>query len=139
MAQYQGITYPSGRVVQYDVGTGMHDMAGILNGNGWTQATIAAHAGGTRPPATPINCALTLIAVCATAGDSCMLPPAVGGQILWIANGAAASSQIYASTAGAGTDTINGIAAATGIALAAGKSMTLFSPLAGAWFGVLSA
>ncbi|HEY2418115.1 MAG TPA: hypothetical protein VGH84_09355 [Steroidobacteraceae bacterium] len=137
MAQYQGITYPSGRVVQYDLGTGMHDMSGILNGNGWTQATITAHAGGTRPLATPINCALTLIAVCATAADSCMLPPAMGGQIIWIANGGAASSQIFANAAG--SDTINGVVAATGIALANGKSITLFSPLPGAWFGILSA
>jgi hypothetical protein len=68
-----------------------------------------------------------------------MLPPAMGGQILWITNAGGASSQLFASTAGAGTDTINGIAAGTGIALANGKSLTLFSPLAGAWFGVLSA
>jgi hypothetical protein len=38
-----------------------------------------------------------------------------------------------------GSDTINGIANGTGIALANGKTMTLISPLAGAWFGVLSA
>jgi hypothetical protein len=133
------VTYPSGRVVQYSLGTGMSDLTAILNGNGWTAATITAHAGGTRAPATAINSALTLIAVCATAGDSCMLPPAMGGQILWITNAGGASSQLFASTAGAGTDTINGIAAATGIALANGKSLTLFSPLAGAWFGVLSA
>jgi hypothetical protein len=133
------ITYPTGRLVQYNRGTGMNDLTDLLNGGGWTGATITAHAGGTRPAATPINTALTLIAVCATAGDSCMLPPATGGQILWITNGGAASSQIFASTLGAGTDTINGIAAGTGVALANGKSMTLFSPLAGAWFGVLSA
>jgi len=137
MAQYPTTTYPSGRTIQYNLGTGMHDLTGILNGNGWTAASITAHAGGTRAAATPITTQQTLIAVCATTADSCMLPPAMGGQTLLVTNGGAASSQLFANAAG--SDTINGVAAGTGIALAAGKSMMLFSPLQGAWFGVLSA
>ena len=131
------VTYPAGQTIAFRPGIGLHDISMLASGNGWSAASITAHAGGTRTPATPITAAQTLIAVCATAGDSCMLPPAVGGQVLWIANGGAASAQLFANTAG--SDTINGIAAATGIPLAAGKSITLFSPLAGAWFGVLSA
>lgn len=137
MAQYPTVTYPSGRQINVNVGTGMHDLTGLINGNGFTAATVTARAGGTRPPATPLVNAVNLIAVCATTGDSVMLPPATGGQVMWIANAGAASAQIFAAT---GTsDTINGVAAATGVALAAGKSDTVFSPLPGAWFTVLSA
>jgi pheromone shutdown protein TraB len=66
-----------------------------------------------------------------------MLPPATGGQLLWLINAGAASAQMFADAST--SDTINGVAAATGVALAAGKSITLVSPISGAWFGVLSA
>jgi len=133
----QATSYPSGRAVAYDAGVGMFNISHLANGNGFSAISVTAHGGGTRALATPINAACVLIAVCATTADSVMLPPATGGQCMWVSNGGAASSQIFANTAG--SDTINGVAAATGIALAAGKSITLFSPIAGAWFGVLSA
>ena len=135
-AQSTAVVYPAGRVVNFQTGIGLHDISMLASGNGWSAASIAAHAGGTQALATPIRSACTLIAVCATAADSVQLPPAVGGQLLWITNAGAASAQIFAS---AGADTINGVANATGIALANGKSMTLVCPLAGAWFSILSA
>ena len=106
-------------------------------GNGFSAASITAHAGGGQANATPISTAMTLIAISACAGDSVMLPPAMGGQALCISNGGAASSQIFTASGLGGT--INGIAGTTGIALAAGKSIMLVSPIQGAWFGVLSA
>ena len=115
----------------------MHDISMLATGNGWSAATITARAGGGQANATPITTAITLIAICATAGDSVVLPPATGGQLLWISNGGAASAQIFSALGLGGT--INGIAGTTGIALPAGKSLTLMSPLAQAWFGVLSA
>lgn len=130
------VSYPSGRVVSFNVGTGMHDISLLASGNGWSSSSITAHAGGTQAAATPVTSAITLIAVCATAGDSVVLPPATGGQLLWVINAGAASCQIFATP---GPGTINGIANGTGIALAAGKSITLMSPIAAAWFGVLSA
>lgn len=130
------VSYPTGRSIGFNVGTGMHDISLLASGNGWSAASITAHAGGTQAAATPINSAITLIAVCATAGDSVVLPPATGGQLLWIINAGAASCQIFATP---GLGTINGIANGTGIALAAGKSITLISPIPAAWFGVLSA
>jgi hypothetical protein len=122
--------------VNFQTGVGLHDISQLASGNGWSAASITAHAGGTQALATPVRSACTLIAVCATAADSVQLPPAVGGQVMWLTNAGAASSQVFASP---GSDTINGIANGTGIALANGKTMTLISPLAGAWFGVLSA
>ena len=130
------VSYPTGRAVNFNVGTGMHDLSLLASGNGWSAASVTAHAGGTQAAATPIRSACTLIAVCATAADSVVLPPAMGGQVMWVTNGGAASAQIFAAP---GADTINGIANATGIALANGKSTTLMSPLAGAWFSILSA
>lgn len=131
------VSYPSGRSVNFQTGVGLHDISMLATGNGWSAASITAHAGGGQAAATPITAAITLIAVCATAGDSVVLPPAMGGQMLWITNAGAASAQIF-TAAGLG-GTINGVAGTTGIALAAGKSMTLMSPIAQAWFGVLSA
>jgi hypothetical protein len=130
------VSYPSGRSVNFNVGQGLHDISLLASGNGWSAASITAHAGGTQALATPVRSACTLIAVCATAADSAVLPPAMGGQVMWITNAGAASCQIFASP---GTDTINGIANGTGIALANGKSTTLMCPLAGAWFSILSA
>lgn len=131
------VSYPTGRTIGFNAGVGLHDISLMAAGNGFSAASITAHAGGTRTPATPIRQALTLIAVCATAGDSVMLPPATGGQLLWLSNAGAASCQMFADSST--SDTINGVVAATGVALAAGKSMVLMCPLPGAWFGVLSA
>jgi hypothetical protein len=130
------VSYPAGRSVNFQTGIGLNDLSLLASGNGWSAASITARAGGTQALATPIRSACTLIAVCATAADSVQLPPAVGGQVMWITNAGAASAQIFANP---GADTINGIANGTGIALANGKSVTLMCPLAGAWFSILSA
>jgi hypothetical protein len=131
------VSYPSGRTIAFNVGTGMHDLSLMASGNGFSAGSITAHAGGGQASATPLTAAINLVAVSATAGDSCMLPPATGGQLMWISNAGAASTQIFA--ANGTSDTINGIAGSTGVALAAGKSDVAMSPLAGAWFTVASA
>jgi hypothetical protein len=134
--QATAVAYPTGRTINFQTGQGLHDISLLASGNGFSAASITARAGGTQALATPLRTACTLIAVCATAADSVQLPPAVGGQVMWITNAGAASAQIFAT---AGADTINGIANGTGIALANGKSVTLMCPLAGAWFSILSA
>lgn len=131
------VSYPAGQSIGFRPGAGMHDISMLASGNGWSAASITAHPTGGQANATPITNAITLVAVCATAGDSVMLPPATGGQLLWVINAGAASCQIFTALGGSGT--INGIAGTTGLALAAGKSITLMSPIAAAWFGVLSA
>lgn len=70
--------------------------------------TITAHAGGTRALAVPLT----------------------------VINAGASAMQLFAAV---GTsDTINGVAAATGISVAAGKTIELVS-FVGAWHGILSA
>jgi hypothetical protein len=131
------VSYPTGQVTAFSAGVGLSDVSLLATGNGWSAASLTAHAGGGQAAATPLVSAINLIAVCATAGDSVILPPAMGGQMMWIANGGAASAQIFTALGLGGT--INGVAGTTGIALAAGKNMTLMSPILGAWFSVLSA
>jgi hypothetical protein len=99
--------------------------------------TVTARAGGTRPLATKLTAAINRIGTCATAADSVSLPPAVGGQAIYVFNAGAASAQVFADPTT--SDTINGIAAATGVALANGKAVSYASPAPGVWFGVLSA
>jgi hypothetical protein len=65
------------------------------------------------------------------------LPPAVGGQAIYVQNSGAASAQVFADPST--SDTINGVVAATGVALAAGKAASYFSPAPGMWFALLSA
>ena len=131
------VAYPTGRVTAFNVGVGLSDISLLASGNGWSAATLTARAGGGQALATPLLSAVNLIAVCATAADSVRLPPAMGGQVMWLSNGGAAASQVFAAPTT--TDTINGVAGSTGISIGAGKSTVLMSPLQGAWFSVISA
>lgn len=79
---------------------------------------IVATPGGTQATAIALTSAINRIGTCATAADSVKLPLAVAGLEVFVANRGAASCQVF----GSGTDTINGVATATGVALATTKS-----------------
>jgi hypothetical protein len=121
----------------YGSGPGLFDPGLAALGGGRTYVTVTARAGGTRAAATKLNAAVNRISVCATAADSVSLPPAVGGQAIYVQNSGAASAQVFADPST--SDTINGVVAATGVALAAGKAASYFSPAPGMWFALLSA
>jgi hypothetical protein len=121
----------------YGSGPGLFDPGLAALGGGRTYVTVTARAGGTRAAATKLAAAVNRIGVCATAADSVCLPPAVGGQVIYVVNSGVASAQVFGDPATA--DTINGAPAGTGVALANGKSASYFSPAFGVWFGVLSA
>lgn len=116
-------------------GTGGNGTPTMIAGGilGVTPTTgITAHAGGTQALATPLTTGGNLIATCATANDSVRLPVStIPGIHIIITNNGAASAQLY----GAGTDTINGVATATGVAIAPGKTWYGHAPAAGTWFG----
>jgi len=61
--------------------------------------------------------------------DSVILPPAKPGVILQVANNGANSMTVYAQ----GSDTINGVAAATGVSQMAGSTVTYTCLKAGTW------
>lgn len=91
---------------------------------------IVAKAGGGQTLATQLGAQTNVIATCATTSDSVKLPEIVQspgvlspvgasvGAIIVVANLGAANAQVF----GGGTDTINGVATATGVSLPAGTS-----------------
>lgn len=101
-------------------------------------AAVTAAAGGTQAKGTQLSGTAANITVCATDNDSVRLPLAIAGITYDLVNNGAKSAQVF----GAGTDTINGVATATGVAQAAGKAGHYFctkTAPGGTWFRVLSA
>lgn len=92
--------------------------------------SITATAGGTKAAARVLMRSLNHVTVCATAGDSVLLPKAIAGSRLVVRNDGAASCNLFSF----GTDTISGNSAATALALAAGKATELVCFTVGAWF-----
>lgn len=92
---------------------------------------ITAHAGGGQAGATQIATEIVRVTTVATAGDSVKLPPTTGNLNLTIAviNGSANPMQVY----GYGTDTINGVATATGVSQMQGSVVIYVSPASGVW------
>lgn len=82
---------------------------------------ITAHAGGGQASATLLSALVNSVDTVATAADSVKLPvPTKVGQVCIISNTTANATQVF----GSGTDTINGVATATGVSLPAGKTGT---------------
>lgn len=96
---------------------------------------ITAFAGGGQTSATQLTTAINRITTCATGADSVRLPQAIKGACVFVANDGAASCTVY----GYGTDTINGVATATGVALANAKKGIYVCYADGAWLLHLSA
>lgn len=92
--------------------------------------TITAHAGGGKANATQLNFGINRVSVCATAADSVLLPSWVQGAEVLVINDGAAAAQVF----GKGTDTIDAIVTATGVALTnATRCWYYASATAGAW------
>ena len=100
---------------------------------------LTAHAGGGQTSALALVSAINVVSTVATGNDSVALPLGVAGMVVTVINSAASNSmQVF----GAGTDTINAVATATGVAQAAGKTATYYCTTtapAAAWFRLLSA
>jgi hypothetical protein len=112
---------------------------------GMTAANLTA-LGTAQASAAPMVAPVTLVNSAATS-TGIMLPvtgvvpggiftnqPLVGtsGRLLFIANTSGQTISIYGNTADSAT--INGIAGSTGVTLASGSNMLLFSPGPGLWF-----
>ena len=98
--------------------------------------TITAYAGGGQTSATQLTAGINHVTVVATAADSVKLPKSTLGAVCIVTNGAASNSmQVF----GYGTDTINDVATATGVAQAAGKTALYVCPVVGKWYRILSA
>lgn len=113
------------------VGT-LFKLAGIETG-------LTANAGGTQAAALALSAtkAVHEVTVVGTDADSVILPAATGsGSTHVIKNSDAAQSlQLFAAL----TETIDNVASATGVAVAAGKSRIVIDVEAGKWFSLLGA
>lgn len=93
--------------------------------------TITAFATGGQTSATALSATKTFhrVSVCATAADSVKLPAATVGQAHYLRNDGAAAMQVF----GQATETINGVASATGISHGIGMGVWYVCTTAGAW------
>lgn len=100
---------------------------------------LVAKAGGVQATAILLTAQFNRVDTVATTADAVKLPPpSFLGQEVGVMNNGANSAQVF----GSGTDTINGVATATGIAQAAGKFATYKAVSVGtgaAWREILSA
>lgn len=94
-----------------------------------TRDTVTAHAGGGKPSATPLLHGFNRISVCATIGDSVLLPVAYVGAECFVVHDGATAAQVF----GQGTDTIDGVVTATGVTLTQAKRCVFVCETAGAW------
>lgn len=112
-----------------------------------TDTGITALAGGGQTNATLLTAQFNKVATVASGNDSVKLPQisavpntlgAVGSSVI-VRNAAANSLQVF----GSGTDTINDVATATGVAVGAGKTAIFichsWNGTVGNWYMVLSA
>lgn len=91
---------------------------------------LTAHAGGGQASATLLSSELNRVTTVATAGDSVALPPSAPGLTVIVENAGVNPMQVY----GSGTDTINGVASATGVAQMQSSVAIYTCYTAGAWF-----
>ena len=90
---------------------------------------LTAHAGGGQGSALALTALVNRITTVATAGDSVLLPAAAAGLEITVINSGANALQVF----GAGTDTINGVATATGVSQMVNSAVTYFCTVAGLW------
>lgn len=84
---------------------------------------LTAAAGGTKAAAFQLRSSFNVLGTVATNGDSVLLPTdrQVGDEVI-IVNDGAANAQVF----GAGTDTVDGVATATGVVLTAAKRCSYY-------------
>jgi hypothetical protein len=118
-------------VMQRSLG-GVSFAAILLSGFFYESVTdgITAHSGGGQASAVPLTTEINRITTVAALGDSVLLPLSVAGLTIIVINHGANPCQVF----GAGTDTVDDVATATGVSQMQG-SVTIYScTTAGAWY-----
>lgn len=90
---------------------------------------LTAHAGGGQGAALALTSMVNRVTTVATAGDSVALPAATAGLAITVINSGANPMQVF----GAGTDTINGVATATGVSQMQNSVCLYVCTAAGLW------
>ena len=91
---------------------------------------ITAHAGGGQTNALQLTSEINRITTVATTGDSVRLPASFAGADIMVINHGLLPIQVF----GAGTDTIDDVATATGVSQMANSTVLYFCTTAGAWY-----
>ena len=91
--------------------------------------TITAGVGGTQANAVLLPNTINRVGTVTSANDSVKLPAATVGLEIWVINRGANPMQVF----GSGTDTINGIATATGISQGVNTNAPYVCSVAGNW------
>lgn len=94
------------------------------------QDSITATAGGLKSNAFALSAVINRVSIAVSAGDSVLLPSAQTGSNCFIVNDSANPIQVF----GAGTDTINDIATATGYSQAPGTTLEYVCPVVGKYY-----
>jgi hypothetical protein len=103
----------------------------LNNGVSTVTDNLTALAGGAKASATPLPSTINRVVTVATAGDSCLLPPAVAGNEIIVINANVTNSiKVYAQGT---TDIINALAAATAFSVAATQIAKFTCAVAGKW------
>jgi hypothetical protein len=92
--------------------------------------SLTAHAGGTQAAALALTAQMNRIATVGSAADSVALPASAAGMEITVINHGANAMQVF----GAGTDTINDVATATGVSQMPGSTVLYFCTTAGNWY-----
>jgi len=100
----------------------------VIGGGGGTDS-ITAFATGGQTNATAMTSNVNRVTTVATAADSVKLPAATAGRVVYVANDGANSMQVF----GAATETINGVASATGVPQPVGTRVAYISAADGKW------
>lgn len=94
--------------------------------------SLTARAGGGQGSALALTANFNRVTTVATAADSVALPASSAGNEVIVINSGANPMQVF----GAGTDTIDGVATATGVSQMQNSAVLYIAVAAGAWFTV---
>lgn len=95
---------------------------------------LTAHAGGTQAAAIQLAYGWNRLSVVATLNDSAALPAALANAFCLVVNDGAAAAKIYGKNGG--SDTIDGTAGSTGVALTNAKRTLFVCLTAGKWISL---
>jgi hypothetical protein len=137
VATATGVSQMTNSVVIYTCTTaGKWYSEGLATGFGGTglqtlsfTPTVTAFAGGGQASATQLVSMINRVSTVTTQGDSVKLPPTSVGLAVTVVNKGINPVQVY----GNGTETINGIATATGISQGVGTIATYVCSVSGNW------
>jgi hypothetical protein len=119
--------------------TGTNVTASALLKLSGIETGLTAHAGGGQGSALALSGSKSVhnVTTVGTAADSVALPLATGSGAIHIVKNSAASNSMQLF--GSGTDTIDGVATGTGVAVAAGKCRICVDFASGTWLSLLGA